>query len=82
MPPLPPAEKLPLPAKKNVRDEWEQNKPEVEQQISDTFGTPWTIEIDPLTLYPYAEEGSFGNHSPGIMIFQYADHVPRPVCSV
>ncbi|KXX75697.1 hypothetical protein MMYC01_208296 [Madurella mycetomatis] len=62
---LPPAEKLPLALRKNVRDEWENNKADLEKQLSDLMGTEWTIDIDPLAIWPYHNDGyakeSLGN---------------------
>ncbi|RDL38749.1 Uncharacterized protein BP5553_03089 [Venustampulla echinocandica] len=66
-----PAEKLPLAVRKNVRDEWDNKKGDLESQISTLLGTPWTFDINPLAIYPYAEEGSYGHHSLGECIAAY-----------
>ncbi|KIM94339.1 hypothetical protein OIDMADRAFT_45770 [Oidiodendron maius Zn] len=68
-----PAEKLPLAVRKNVRDEWDNKKPEFEAQLLELLGTPWKFDINPLAIYPYAEEGSYGHHSLGSCIAAYAD---------
>ncbi|SPO07090.1 uncharacterized protein DNG_09784 [Cephalotrichum gorgonifer] len=69
MPRLPPAEKLPLAVRKNVRDQWQEKKAELEEKLSSLFGTTWTIDIDPLVIYPYAEE--WAQASLGEFIYQY-----------
>ncbi len=53
---LPPAEKLPLAVRTNIRDAYESKKTDFEKQLSDLLGVPWTIEIDPNAIYPYAKE--------------------------
>jgi hypothetical protein len=54
--PLPPVDKLPLAVRKNVRDEFENNKEEWQDQLKEILGTEWKIEINPLAIYPYAED--------------------------
>ncbi|KFY93144.1 hypothetical protein V500_03889 [Pseudogymnoascus sp. VKM F-4518 (FW-2643)] len=68
-----PAEKLPLAIRKNVRDSWENKKPELEAQLLTLLGEAWTFDINPLAIYPYAEEGSYGHSSLGDCIYAYAD---------
>jgi hypothetical protein len=51
-----------------VRDEWLSVQADVEQQLSDSMGTEWKIDIDPLAIVPYAEDGSWGRDSPGSLI--------------
>ncbi|KAH8670093.1 hypothetical protein BGZ61DRAFT_537650 [Ilyonectria robusta] len=68
---LPPAAKLPLAVRKNVRDEWENVKADWEKKFSDLLGVEWTINIDPLSIYPYAEENSYGSNSLGACIASY-----------
>jgi hypothetical protein len=68
-----PVEKLPLAARKNVRDGWDSKKPELEAQLLTLLGVPWTFEINPNAIYPYAEPDSYGNHSPGDCIYAYAE---------
>lgn len=53
---------------KLVRDEWDNKKPEFEAQLLELLGTPWKFDINPLAIYPYAEEGSYGHHSLGSCI--------------
>ncbi|KAI3319863.1 hypothetical protein HD806DRAFT_508146 [Xylariaceae sp. AK1471] len=55
---LPPVEKLPLALRKSVRDGWDAKKAEVEQNISDTLGVAWTIDVNPNQIYAYAKEGN------------------------
>ncbi|CAK7220082.1 hypothetical protein SCUCBS95973_004036 [Sporothrix curviconia] len=69
---LPPADKLPLALRKNVRDKWEEKKPDFEKKISDALGTAWTIDINPLVLFPYATS-SYGKENLGQLIQSYAN---------
>ena len=55
-----------------VRDEWEAKKAGVEEEVSTLFGTPWTFDINPNAIYPYAEENSYGSNSLGACIMRYA----------
>ncbi|KAF4635047.1 hypothetical protein G7Y89_g3041 [Cudoniella acicularis] len=66
-----PAEKLPLAARKNVRDGWEAKKPELEAKLLAHLGVPWTFEVNPLIIYPYAEKDSYGHNSLGDCINAY-----------
>ncbi|KAG4430519.1 hypothetical protein IFR05_014005 [Cadophora sp. M221] len=68
-----PAEKLPLALRKNVRDEWENKKAGLEAKLLETLGVAWTLEANPLAIFPYAAEGSYGHHSLGDCIFAYFD---------
>ncbi|KFY39374.1 hypothetical protein V495_05985 [Pseudogymnoascus sp. VKM F-4514 (FW-929)] len=68
-----PAEKLPLAIRKNVRDSWENKKSDLEAQLLALLGETWTFDINPLAIYPYAEEGSYGHNSLGNCIYAYAD---------
>ncbi|KAH8832185.1 hypothetical protein DL96DRAFT_1678378 [Flagelloscypha sp. PMI_526] len=52
---LPPAYKLSLAVRKNLRDEWEANKDGFDKKVSDLLGVDWSFDFDPLALYPYAE---------------------------
>ncbi|KAM0431009.1 hypothetical protein ACHAPT_005643 [Fusarium lateritium] len=72
---LPPAEKLPLAVRKNIRDSWENKKEEWEKKLSDLLGESWTIDIDPKTIYPYAEENSWASTSLGDTIAGYVEGV-------
>ncbi|PVH78322.1 hypothetical protein DL98DRAFT_550165 [Cadophora sp. DSE1049] len=68
-----PAEKLPLAVRKNVRDGWEGKKADLEAKLLEQLGVAWTFDANPLAIYPYAEEGSYGHHSLGDCIFAYFD---------
>ncbi|KAJ6789756.1 hypothetical protein PWT90_06777 [Aphanocladium album] len=65
---LPPAEKLPLAVRKNIRDKWESKKDEFEKEFSDILGEKWTIDINPNAIYPYGADGSYAKESTGAMI--------------
>lgn len=67
----PAAEKLPLAARKNVRDEWDNKKAELEGKMLALVGTAWKFETDPLSIWPYAVEGSYGHNSLGACIYAY-----------
>ncbi|KAJ9149791.1 hypothetical protein NKR23_g4092 [Pleurostoma richardsiae] len=69
---LPPADKLPLALRKNVRDNWEEKKPDFEKQLSEALSVPWTIDIDPKAIYPYAKEG-YAKESLGKCIADYVE---------
>ncbi|KAK4167133.1 hypothetical protein QBC43DRAFT_8469 [Cladorrhinum sp. PSN259] len=73
MPRLPPAEKLPLAARKNVRDAWENNKADLELQLSEILGTPWTTDINPAAIWPYGASDSYAKQSPGDCIKSYVE---------
>ncbi|KAF4981466.1 hypothetical protein FZEAL_2709 [Fusarium zealandicum] len=62
---LPPADKLPLAVRKNIRDSWENVKGDWEKKLSDLLGQSWTVDVDPKALYPYAEENSWASTSLG-----------------
>jgi len=68
-----PVEKLPLTARKNVRDGWEAKKGALEEQMLTLLGVPWKFEVNALAIYPYAEADSYGHNSPGDCIFAYFD---------
>ncbi|WYZ34295.1 hypothetical protein EsH8_I_000571 [Colletotrichum jinshuiense] len=68
---LPPAEKLPLALRKNVRDEWESKKEDLQKELSEVLGAEWTLnDISPNELYPYAGDG-YAKQSLGSCIAQY-----------
>ncbi|KAI0118072.1 hypothetical protein F4776DRAFT_672962 [Hypoxylon sp. NC0597] len=67
---LPPVEKLPLALRKNVRDEWDNKKSEIEQQLSDILTIPWTIDVNPNQIYAYATDG-YAKESLGSCIASY-----------
>jgi hypothetical protein len=52
-----------------VRDEWENKKAEKEEEVSKLLGVPWTFDINPNAIFPYAEEGSYGHNSLGACIY-------------
>ncbi|TDZ21688.1 hypothetical protein Cob_v005404 [Colletotrichum orbiculare MAFF 240422] len=68
---LPPAEKLPLALRKNIRDEWEAKKADLQKELSEILGAEWTLnDINPNELFPYAGEG-YAKTSLGSCISQY-----------
>ncbi|CAM1509909.1 Fc.00g002440.m01.CDS01 [Cosmosporella sp. VM-42] len=68
---LPPAEKLPLAVRKDIRDNWENKKEEFEKNISDVLGESWTINIDPKAIWPYGDDNSWAKTSTGDMLGRY-----------
>ncbi|EPE05230.1 hypothetical protein F503_03835 [Ophiostoma piceae UAMH 11346] len=72
MPRLPPAEKLPLALRKNIRDNWENKKAEFETKISEKLGTAWTIDVNPLAIFPYASN-DYAKESLGSLLAEYVD---------
>ncbi|KIW02699.1 uncharacterized protein PV09_06137 [Verruconis gallopava] len=69
-----PVEKLPLAVRKNVRDEFEADREDLESQISKLLGgQQWKIEVNPNLIYAYAEEGSYGHQSLGDCMKAYID---------
>lgn len=69
---LPPVEKLPLALRKNIRDEWDANRPDFEKQISEVLGTSWTIDINPNFIYAYAKD-SYAKDSLGSCLKNYIE---------
>jgi hypothetical protein len=67
MPRLPPAEKLSLALRKNVRDEWDNNKANLEKQLSEVLGETWTVEVTPNAIWPY-HNGGYAKESLGSCI--------------
>ncbi|KAH0441919.1 hypothetical protein CcaCcLH18_01779 [Colletotrichum camelliae] len=68
---LPAAEKLPLALRKNIRDDWESKKEDLQKELSDVLGAEWTLnDINPNELYPYAGDG-YAKQSLGSCIAQY-----------
>jgi len=53
---LPPAEKLTLAVRKSVRDGYDSNKAKHESEISELLGETWTVDVDPLVVFPYCAE--------------------------
>ncbi|UPL02683.1 hypothetical protein LCI18_013617 [Fusarium solani-melongenae] len=68
---LPPAEKLPLYVRGDIREKWDPKKPEYEAEISEILGEPWTIDIDPHKIWPYAEEDSWAKRHTGELMRDY-----------
>lgn len=50
-----------------VRDEWDNNKAEIEKELSDVLTVPWTVDINPNQIYAYAIDG-YGKESLGSCI--------------
>ncbi|RGP77081.1 hypothetical protein FLONG3_4820 [Fusarium longipes] len=73
---LPRAERLPLVARKDIRDYWENTRGDHEQRLSEVLGQPWTVVVDPLALYPYAE-GTWCERSLGQAIASYVESFVR-----
>ncbi|GKU05340.1 hypothetical protein FLAG1_04364 [Fusarium langsethiae] len=69
---LPRAEKLPLAARKDIRDSWENRKGDFEEMLSNELGQPWTIVVDPWALHPYAQ-GTWCESSIGSAIVRYVE---------
>ncbi|KAH8174832.1 hypothetical protein LIA77_06251 [Sarocladium implicatum] len=67
---LAPVEKLPLAARKNIRDAWENAKEGIESDLSSILGQTWTVDVNANQIYAYAEEG-YAKECPGSMIAQY-----------
>ncbi|BEJ14625.1 hypothetical protein CspHIS471_0403920 [Cutaneotrichosporon sp. HIS471] len=57
---LPPAAKLSLMDRKNVRDSFDSIKPDLEKEISNMLGTAWTIDVDPKNIVPYLTNNTQG----------------------
>lgn len=68
---IPPADKLPLAVRKNVRDEYETKRADFEEQISKLLGTAWKVNINPNAIWVYAEERSYGRDSLGACLASY-----------
>ncbi|EGY21980.1 hypothetical protein VD0002_g1937 [Verticillium dahliae] len=71
---LPPAEKLSLVLRKNIRDEWDNKKSDYEKQLSDLLGETWTIDINPNAIWPYHNDG-YAKESVGSCIKDYVEGV-------
>jgi hypothetical protein len=49
-----------------VRDEFENNKAELEKTLSTVLGgVEWKVDINPLAIYPYAEQDSYAQRDLG-----------------
>lgn len=51
-----------------VREGWESVREGHQKELSEVLGEPWTVDIDALSLFPYATEDSWARSSPGEMI--------------
>jgi len=52
-----------------VRDEWDNKKADLEKTLSEHLGTAWTFEANPLAIWPYATDGSYGKESLGSCLY-------------
>ncbi len=59
-----------------VRDELDNNKADLEKQLSDLLGAAWTIDINPLAIWPYHDDG-YAKESLGSCIKAYVQSPPR-----
>ncbi|EXJ73839.1 uncharacterized protein A1O5_03601 [Cladophialophora psammophila CBS 110553] len=76
MPLKAPVDKLSLAVRKNVRDEWESKKPEIEARVSKALGEAWTVTTNPNLLYVYTDDESYKSRI-GTVITWYME----PFCS-
>ncbi|ORY14574.1 hypothetical protein BCR34DRAFT_585744 [Clohesyomyces aquaticus] len=70
---IPPADKLPLIARKNLRDTWEPKKPELEAELSQVMGVPWKLDINPNAIWVYAQADSWESKNIGTRIISYLE---------
>ncbi|KAJ7638124.1 hypothetical protein B0H17DRAFT_1216831 [Mycena rosella] len=56
--PKPALEKLPLAVRKDIRDKYDENKADLESQISTLLGTSFTLQINPNEVVAYVKEDS------------------------
>ncbi|KAK4226830.1 hypothetical protein QBC38DRAFT_455863 [Podospora fimiseda] len=57
MPHLPPAQNLSLAVQKNIWEDWENNKANLQAELSNNLGTDWIIDVNPFGIYPYHNDG-------------------------
>ncbi|CAF3510889.1 unnamed protein product [Fusarium graminearum] len=69
---LPRTERLPLAARKDIRDSWELRKGDYEESLSRILDQPWTIVVDPWAIHPYSQ-GSWCESSIGCVIASYVE---------
>lgn len=80
---VPPVEKLPLAARKNIRDEYDSKVEDLTKQVSDILKEPYKLEVNFHQLYAYADavDSSWIKTSPGSAATQYfsgfIDHLKR-----
>ncbi|KAJ3339783.1 hypothetical protein HDU93_007782 [Gonapodya sp. JEL0774] len=67
----PPVEKIPLAARKNLRDSFESKKADFEAKLSGLLGTAWTVDVNANAILPYADEGEW--NSVGDSIARYIE---------
>lgn len=68
-----PVEKLPLAARKNIRDEFDANIGNLINAVSDLLGQPYKLEVNFHLFYAYAvaADSSWVKSSPGVAAFNY-----------
>lgn len=54
-----------------MRDEWDNNKADLEKQLSTVLEDTWTVEVNPLAIWPYHNDG-YAKESLGSCIKAYA----------
>jgi hypothetical protein len=66
-PVVPPVDKLPLAARKDIRDEFDANLPEWTETVSKILGEPYKLEADFLQFYAYVanDDDSWAKRCPG-----------------
>lgn len=52
---------MPLLARKDVRDNWENKKADHEQKLSETLGVPWSFTFDPKLIYANCDAEDWAN---------------------
>jgi len=71
-----PAEKLSLVLRKNIRDDWDGKKGELEIKLEELLGVPWKFDINPNAIWPYVKKpGDFGSDNIGTLIYAYASAI-------
>jgi len=50
-----------------VRDDFESNKPTIEEKLTEMLKTPWTIVVDTAPVLSYAQDGQAAQN-PGRML--------------
>jgi hypothetical protein len=71
---VPPVERLPLAARKNIRDEWESKVGDLTKAVSDLLKDPYKIEVNFNQFYAYAaaaESADWCKTSPGAAAYGY-----------
>jgi len=67
LPTVPPVDKLPLAARKDIRDNWEANVEEFTKTVADLLKEPYQLEVNFNQLYAHAvaSDASWAKGSPG-----------------